>query len=66
MQPSGGGKKDIPDQIQRHIACVHSKYNNNCIAVLTCSAMMPNSPKHAYCTKFLLRMRTQPPVDNKK
>lgn len=24
--------------------------------------MMPNSPKQAYCTKFLLRMRTQPPV----
>lgn len=24
--------------------------------------MMPNNPKQAYCTKFLLRMRTQPPV----
>lgn len=24
--------------------------------------MMPNSPKQAYCTKFLLRMRTQPPA----
>lgn len=30
---------------------------------LTCSAMMPNNPKQAYCTKFLLRMRTQPPVE---
>lgn len=23
---------------------------------------MPNNPKQAYCTKFLLRMRTQPPM----
>jgi hypothetical protein len=24
--------------------------------------MTPNNPKQAYCTKFLLRIRTQPPV----
>lgn len=28
--------------------------------------MMPNNPKQAYCTKFLLRMRTQPPVRTHK
>lgn len=29
--------------------------------ILTCRAMIPNNPKQAYCTKFLLRIRTQPP-----
>lgn len=29
-------------------------------ALCTCSAMIPKSPKQAYCTKFLLNTRTQP------
>lgn len=54
-------KRDSSDQIQTWISHVNWEINYN-VSALTCSAIMPNSPKQAYCTKFLLRMRTQPPV----
>lgn len=56
------GGKDILDQFQKYILLVKIKKSMYDVIVLTCSAMMENSPKQAYCTKFLLRMRTQPPV----
>ena len=42
--------------------CTYTFANTNYYLYLTCSAMMLNNPKQAYCTKFLLRIRTQPPV----